>query len=128
MILDTSILVEIDRGADEARVRKLDDRAPHRISSVTVAEFFAGVHIRGSAEEEKAQRILSQAEEVPLGGQIARRSGELIARKKRQNLGINLNDIYIAATALEYGEKVMTTDVPDFEEVEELEILSWEEL
>lgn len=125
MILDTSVLVEIDRGTSVDKVERLDSKAPHRISSITVSEFFAGVHMRNSSKEEEAEKIIQNAEEVPMEGNIARKAGELIARKKKQDLGINLNDIYIAATALEYGEKVLTTDISDFEEIEEIETVSW---
>ena len=128
MILDTSILIEVDRGADPQKVEKLDEKAPHKISSITVSEFFAGVHLRDSTEKQKAEKIISQAEEIPMKEDIARKSGELIARKKKESLGINLNDIYIAATAIKYGEPVLTKDRSDFGELEELEVKNWEEL
>lgn len=127
MILDTSVLIEIDRGTDEEKVRELDSRAPHKISSVTVSEFFAGVHMRDSKEEEKAEKIISQAREVPLEREIAKKAGELIALKNEKDLGINLNDIYIASTAIIHGEKVLTKDISDFNEIEEIEVKSWKD-
>lgn len=128
MTLDTLVLIGIDRGAKEEKVTRLDNKAPHKISSITIAEFFAGVYIRDSPEKEKAERIINQAQEIGLEGSIARKAGELIARKKKQDLGINLNDIYIAATAAKYGEPVLTKDNSDFEEIGEIEVIPWERI
>jgi len=127
VILDTSILVEIDRNNNPAKISKLDQEGPHKISSITVSEFFAGVYVREKSEVEKAQRIMAEAREIPLEGGKARKSGELIGRKHKRDLGLDLNDIYIAATALVEGEKVLTKDTSDFEEIEELEVQDWKD-
>jgi tRNA(fMet)-specific endonuclease VapC len=127
MILDTSVLVDIDRGSDIEKIERLDSGTSHKISAVTVSEFFTGVHMREEPDEAKARRIISRARVVPLEGDIARKAGRLIARKKKQGLGLNINDIYIAATALEKEEAILTRDTEDFEQIEELDVKDWEE-
>jgi len=127
MILDTSVLVDIDRGVDSVVVERLDKLSPHIISAVTTAEFYSGVNMRDKKDEAGAERILSNAREVPLAKEIAKKAGELIARKYIEDLSIGLNDIYIAATAVEKGEPVLTSDKDDFEQIKELEVIDWEE-
>jgi predicted nucleic acid-binding protein len=59
MILDTSILVEIDRVNNMDRIEKLDNEGSHSISAVTVSEFYTGVKMREEPEEyrEKNDRL-----------------------------------------------------------------------
>lgn len=51
----------------------------------------------------------------------------MISRKIKEKLSLGLNEIYIAATALVREEKVLTANIKDFEQVEELEVLDWKE-
>jgi len=125
MILDTSILIDIDRGVKEDKLERLQNDAPHQISSVTKAEFFTGVHKRESGDEETARKILSIAQEIPMKQEIAEKAGELIARKHEKDLSIGLNDIYIAATAIKNNRKILTKDAGDFKQINELEVENW---
>jgi tRNA(fMet)-specific endonuclease VapC len=124
MILDTSVMIEIDRGIKKQKTERIESENPG-ISSITRAEFFTGVYKRTDTDREKAAELLSSVKEIPLEGDIAEKAGELLARKQRENLSIGLNDIYIAATAIAEGEKVLTKDTSDFNEIEELEVEAW---
>ena len=125
MILDTSVLIDIDRGVEQRKVEKLDSEKPHKISAVTRTEFYTGVNMESDTDREKARQLLNTPQEVPMEGEIAEKAGELLARKQKQNLSIGLNDIYIAATALKKDEKVLTKDVEDFNQIKELEVKDW---
>jgi tRNA(fMet)-specific endonuclease VapC len=127
MLLDTSVLIDIDRGTDPAKLEKLDQDDPHSISSVTVSEFYAGVHLRDQPDEAGAEKILNNAEEIAMEGRIARKAGELIARKIRDNLSLGINDIYIAATAIQRGDTLLTADTSDFSSIPELDLKDWNE-
>lgn len=127
MILDTSVLIDIDRGINEDKLQRLNKEGPHKISAVTRTEFFTGVHKRSDTREEKARKLLDQAQEIPLEEEIAERAGELLARKQSNDLSIGLNDIYITATAIHEDEAVLTRDAEDFNEIEELEVKNWED-
>ncbi len=48
-LLDTSALVEIDRG-DMERARRLDDEGKHGLSQVTVTEMFVGIEYKYERE------------------------------------------------------------------------------
>jgi tRNA(fMet)-specific endonuclease VapC len=127
MILDTSVLIDIDRGIREEKIKRMKSGRTPKISSITRAEFFTGVHKRSETDKEKAVKLLGSVREIPLEGDIAEKAGEVLARKQRESLSIGLNDICMAATALVEGEKVLTKDTSDFQEIEELEVLAWED-
>jgi predicted nucleic acid-binding protein len=93
---------------------------------VTISEFYTGVNMREEPEEDKAERLISRARVISLEEEIARKAGELIARKKQENLRLGLNDIYIAATAAERDKTVLTKDPEDFNEIEEIEVVEWD--
>lgn len=116
MLLDTSVLVAIDRGVDDRRVQRLDQDGPHYISAVTAAEFYAGVYLRDGSGEPAAETFLANAEELHVDSLVAKKAGRLIAEHMENNDGFDLNDLYIAATAQAYNETVLTTDVSDYEQ------------
>jgi predicted nucleic acid-binding protein len=126
MILDTSVLIDIDRGVKEEKIEKLASESPHTISSITKAEFFTGINKREDTNEEKAREILSIAQEIPFQKEIAEKAGELIARKHEENLSIGLNNIYIAATAIQNNQKILTKDTEDFQQIKELKVENWD--
>ena len=65
MILDTSILVEIDIGNNREKIEKLDKEGSHSISAVTISEFYTGVNMREEPGEDR-QKDLSQEPELYL--------------------------------------------------------------
>lgn len=127
MILDTSILVDIDRGTNLDKIEKLDSQNHHKISAITVSEFFTGVYMRNSKDEKGANSIISRANTIPVNEQIAKESGKLLARKRKEDLGLNINDIYIAATAIVENEPILTRDTEHFGEIKEIDVLDWEQ-
>ena len=114
MLLDTSVLVAIDRGADPAKVERLDQAGPHYVSAVTIAEFYAGVNLRSGSGEPAAEAFLANAEALAVDSRVAKQAGRLIAGHLEADDGFDLNDIYIAATAQAYDETVLTTDTADY--------------
>lgn len=45
-LLDTSVLVDIDRGGVDGKVRRLDDQGRHAVSMVSVTELQIGVNLQ----------------------------------------------------------------------------------
>lgn len=127
MILDTSILVDIDRGTNLEKIEKLDSQTNHKISAITVSEFFTGVYMRNSKDEKGANRIISRANTIPVNKEIAKEAGKLLARKRKDDLGLNINDIYIAATAIVENEPILTKDTEHFREIKEIDVIDWEQ-
>ena len=55
-LLDTSVLVDIDRGGVDDRVATLDDTGRHAISIVTVTELELGVEMQYEAQTDSSQQ------------------------------------------------------------------------
>ena len=125
MILDTPVLVDIDRGAKKEKIEKLEEEGPHSVSSVTKTELYTGANLREKTDFKSLRQLLSAFNEVALEQEIAEKAGELIARKRKENLSIGLNDIYIAATAIQEDKKLLTQDTEDFQQIKELEVKNW---
>jgi len=125
MIIDTSILVEIDRGITEEKIKKIKDNINPKISTITVSELYTGAYKREKTDESSLENLISAFKQIPLNQEIAKKAGELISRKQEKDLGIGINDIYIAATAIQKNEKLLTKDVQDFNEINDLEVLDW---
>jgi len=125
MIIDTSILVEIDRGITEEKIKKIKDNINPKTSTITVSELYTGAYKREKTDESSLENLISAFKQIPLNQEIAKKAGELISRKQEKDLGIGINDIYIAATAIQKNEKLLTKDVQDFNEINDLEVLDW---
>lgn len=117
-LLDTSIFIANESG------RTLDvERLPQEaaISAVTVAELHVGV-LAAKDLNTRAQRLatleaVADIELLPVDGPVAASWALLrvyVAEAKRR---LNVNDLWIAATALAHGVPVITQD-DDFEAID----------
>lgn len=120
MILDTSFLLDVRRG-DSGAIRlasQLDsDHVYQRVSSITVAELFAGVP-RSPNPEKEQQNIISvvlSKEVVPIDERIAQRAGRLHGERYNDGTPVEMHDCLIAATAIDFEEPVVTRNVDHFE-------------
>jgi len=96
ILLDTDVLVDFLRGHDTAIqfVKARSDRII--LSSIVVAELYAGV--KGDAEQAVLDDFLSLFRIVPVSADIAR-TGGLYKRDYGKSHGIGLADAIVAATA-----------------------------
>lgn len=95
LLLDTDVLVDYLRGLQKA-THYLDERTePLFISTITVAELYAGV--REGKEQSALDRFMLAFEVVPVDAEIAKKGG-LYRRKYGPSHGTGLADALIAAT------------------------------
>lgn len=120
MILDTSFLLDVRHG-DSAAIRlasQLDsDQVYQRVSSITVAELFAGVP-RSPNPEKEQQNIISvvlSKEIVSIDERIAQRAGRLHGELYNDGTPVEMHDCLIAATSIDFEEPVVTRNVDHFE-------------
>lgn len=131
MILDTDFLITLDGGDDAARstARDLESRAvPLRVPTVVIQELYVAVGL-GSDDVSNARKydaLLVSKPVVPLTDAIARRAGVLegqhIGSDSKPNLGPA--DAIVAATALQFDEPVVSSDVSDFGSVHGFDVVS----
>ncbi|MDP3640207.1 MAG: type II toxin-antitoxin system VapC family toxin [Nanoarchaeota archaeon] len=122
MVVDTSVLVEIDRHKEQTirLLQKLAEQEELFISTVTVAEILTGAHLRKDASQAllKAKEVLNQFLWVDVDGEVADIVAKLYAfllfEKKEKS--IEYPDVLIAATFLSlHGDILLTLNKKDFQ-------------
>lgn len=93
---DTDVLVDFLRGHSKAVAFVNANHARIILSSIVVAELYAGV--KGDAESATLQAFVSLFRVVPVSAEIARAAG-LYKRDYGRSHGVGLADAVLAATA-----------------------------
>jgi predicted nucleic acid-binding protein len=110
-LLDTSVLVAREAGRAIARDLLPDEAV---ISVVTFAELHAGV-LAASNTASRAARLatleaVAAIEQIPIDSDAAVAWAEMRARLAEAGRRVNVNDLWIAATAVAHGLTVYTQD------------------
>ena len=112
-LLDTNVLVLHLRG--EPGVPALLDRwsQSHElyISVATRGEILAGMHTH---EEQVTMHMLNSMTSLSVNEFIADRAGRMIYKHARKGFQVSFPDALIAATALEHGLTLVTTNIKHF--------------
>ena len=111
MLFDTDILIEYLRGKDEAKAYIDNIKDVIYISSITMAELYAGV--RKGNESKKLEIFIETFEVISLNKNIAK-TGGLYRNQYKPSHGTGLADALIAATAKEIGAQVVTFNSKHF--------------
>jgi predicted nucleic acid-binding protein len=96
ILLDTDVLVDFLRGHKKAVALVNKHSARIILSSIVVAELYAGV--KGDAEQSALENFVSLFRVVPVSADIAK-AGGLYKRDYSQSHGVGLADAILAATA-----------------------------
>lgn len=123
ILVDTSILIALDRGRQEIRdklaeLTRANPGSP-TISFITQFEFVDGIRDRTSKNQMKSRELLNVFNILP----ISRKTGEILAELKhssdKHGAGLVLADLIIASQAIEHGCLLVTSDT-DFTKIPEL--------
>jgi predicted nucleic acid-binding protein len=115
VLFDTPGLIDLleRRPRAIARLRALADQgAKLAISIISVAEIHAGIC---PGEEKRTARLLDLFDVIPLSEDLARKTSELVAARRKVGRGFTLDDMLIAASAIEFGYMLYTPSRKDFE-------------
>ena len=116
LLFDTSVLVDYLRGIGDA-VEYVESRTePLLLSTIVVAELYAGVR---DAEREALATALRAFDIHPVTEAIAERGG-LFKRDYQPSHGTGLADALIAATADVYGAQLVTLNERHFPMLEDV--------
>ncbi|MFL5954902.1 MAG: type II toxin-antitoxin system VapC family toxin [Gaiellaceae bacterium] len=115
-LLDACIAIDVLRGLDRAggALRGFDQLAA---SEVTRFEILAGVK---AGEERATEDLFDVVQWLPVDEGVARTAGSLARRYRPSDSGIDDADYLVAATAIEYGARLLTTNVRHFPMLEGL--------
>lgn len=114
ILIDTDVLIDFLRGYDEAMSVVAVNSERIVVSSIVVAELYAGV--RGGAdgvEQGVLERLLGLFRVVPLSSGIARLGG-LYKRDYGKSHGVGLADAVVAATATVENAELTTLNVKHY--------------
>jgi len=111
ILLDTDVLVDFLRGHSKAVafINAQSDRII--LSSIVVAELFAGV--RGDAEQVVLEDFISLFRVIPVDAEIAK-TGGLYKRDYARSHGVGLADAILAATAESENAELKTLNTKHY--------------
>jgi len=115
VVVDTCVLVNVLRGKERPRaiLRELSLRGfVPAVSPVTVAELHAGLR---KGEEQATEDLLAGFTWLPLTRSIAQKAGEIVAAQRGLGRTRSLDDMLIAAAAIQHGYRLLTENRKDFD-------------
>lgn len=115
-LVDACIVIDILRGSEAARA-SLTGHDDLVASEVTRFEILAGLR---SGEEAATEGFIALPHWIPVDEGVARRAAALKRKFLSAHSGIGDVDYIVAATALEYGAQLITTNVKHFPMLEGL--------
>ena len=132
-LVDTSVVIDIDRGNAGDRVITLDDEGRHAISAVTITELRLGVTKRydqGTDARRNAlkalDRLCARFELLPVDRPVSVAAADIITALQQRGEPLNdLHDVYIAATAYTEQLPVLTANVNDFDRIDGIDVVDW---
>ena len=130
-LIDTSILVAVERGQVEADALLGfgDPETRGAIAAITAAELLYGVYWSSGARRVRTARYceawLELLPVIPFDLGVARVHAILTQQLRRRGAPIGAHDLIIAATAVSGGYRVATRDRRSFHRVEGLEVEYW---
>lgn len=120
MILDTTVLVDAERGGD-ALVEAIDDGDDIAVAAVTVAELKVGVQLAKGRRRDKRERFVSAILDAvsiePYDLEVADAHAGLLAHVRRTGTPRGAHDLIIAATARAQNRQVVSSDQRAFAEL-----------
>ena len=128
LILDTSVIIKLEREGPSEQFNPVFDRSQIGISVITVSELLEGVH-QGATETSVyrssfVEEMLDRLEPLPITPRIARIHADLASFLKQKGTPIGRHDEWIAATALAHGATIVTLNRKDFDKVPGVKVIS----
>jgi len=118
-LFDTDVIVDYLRGRKEAVVFLEQLTAPILISTITVAELYAGVR---DGDEREALELFFQAFEIVDVDEAIARKGGLFRRDYGASHGVGLADALIAATATIIEATLVTLNKRHFPMIRNIQV------
>jgi predicted nucleic acid-binding protein len=122
-LIDTSLWIDLERGAiSAADIHAVTRQAPVYLSPINVAEMQFGIELLAPAQRARGLSMLRRLRRKPqlrITTDTARTFGTLAAalRKAGKDPGVRVNDLWLAAQAVERGFALLTTNARDFRDI-----------
>jgi len=123
-LIDTSIWIAVERGMlGAADIHAITRQEPVYLSPINIAEIRFGLEmLRAGAQRQRATAALHRLRRKPqlrITLETADVFGVLAARLKRagRDPRVRVNDLWLAAQAMQRGFKLLTSNPKDFEDI-----------
>ena len=130
--IDTTVLVDEFRAKGDLAAPVNQALIRHAAESLLIpvaaaGEFLDGAFMVSEERVQEALRLLRGRQVVQSDLEIAERYGDLVARLRKQNLlaGRSQNDLWISATAISRGARLLTRNTRHFSDIVGLELLKY---
>jgi Predicted nucleic acid-binding protein, contains PIN domain len=129
-LLDTDTLSEFVKGRNPHIVMMdslyLQQYGHFTFSVVTLYEILRGLKAKKAfVQMTKFLRLCQQSHVLPITIEIAQRAADIYDDLRQKGQPISDADIFIAATALEYGLVLVTNNLSHFQRIPSLIVMSW---
>lgn len=127
ILLDTDVCIEVIRGNRKVLKKRNEYAGGVAISFMTAGELFYGAENSTHTSENVLliENFLLATPVLHSDTDILRRFGEMKAALKKGNRMVPDADIFIAATAMEKAEALVTGNAKHFERFEGLRLENW---
>jgi tRNA(fMet)-specific endonuclease VapC len=127
VLIDTDVLVDLERGVANPEVDAAIGDAERAISVIAVSELLHGVHRATGAQRARrsafVEHLLAGMRAIEITEPIARVHAEIWAQLAAKGELIGAHDLWIAATALAHGMGVATRNDEEFARVPGLRVI-----
>jgi predicted nucleic acid-binding protein len=130
-LIDTSIWIAVERGRlGAADIHAITRQEPVYLSPVNVAEIRFGLeYLRSPTQKQRAASALRRLRRKPqlrITVETAEVFGSLAAKLKRggRDPKIRVNDLWLAAQAIQRDFKLLTSNIKDFDDVPGLNVVA----
>jgi predicted nucleic acid-binding protein len=129
-VIDTSLWIAVERGAlAAADIHAITRQEPVYLSPINVAEIRFGLELlRPGPQKQRATAMLRRLRRKPqlrITSETAETFGSLAAklRKAARDLGVRVNDIWLAAQAIQRDFRLLTSSAKDFADIPGLQMV-----
>jgi tRNA(fMet)-specific endonuclease VapC len=128
LLIDTDLLVDLERGVLNPDVEKAIGTEDRAISVITVSELLHGVYRANGAKRTRrrafVEHLLAGMRAIEITEQIARVHADVWAQLAAHGQPIGAHDLWIAATALAHGMGIATGNAGEFQRVPGLRVIA----
>lgn len=127
ILFDTDVCIEILRGNKKIIKRRLEYPGEISISFITVAELFYGAEISKNPIDNRVtvEKFIITLNIIQSDILILKRFGEIKSDLFKKNILIPDADIFVAGTAMEKSDALVTGNVKHLERISGLKIENW---
>jgi predicted nucleic acid-binding protein len=127
LLIDTDLLIDLERGDDAAGVDSLLGEEECAISVITMSELLHGVLRAGGATRARrrafVEHVIAGMRAIPITEPVARVHADIWADLSGRGEPIGAHDLWIAATALAHGLGLATRNASHFDRVPGLRVV-----